>query len=553
MVRRMDNRAGHWLLLALMWSLLCLPCLGGPSLWDIDEGNNAGCAREMYESRDWVVPRFNNRIRYDKPVLLYWLQAAAYSTFGINEFSARLPSAVAALLTILVTYELGRSLFGRRAGLVAGLVLGSSVSFCASAHFANPDALLDLATALGLFCWWRDRAGGGTAWYIAASVAAGLGVLAKGLVGLVLPAAAVVLFVVWRRDWRRLLDRRLAWAVIAFLLVAAPWYVWVGIETKGQWLAEFWRQHHYERMTHALENHRGPVFYYLPVLLAGFAPWSIFLAPTAWLAWREARRRTDSPDQAPFQFLICWIAVYFLFFSWVSTKLPNYILPLYPAVAVLTGCLLERWRTGEMALPAWVIRASLVCLALLGLGAAVGLLAAGGVLRPAALHGRFLPGLGWCALLGAVWVLAAPAGAWLLHGGRRGGLIAVTALAAAAFAAGAAAWGPAVVDRCKAPRQLAQALPPDQAQRDLRIATYDYFQPSFVFYCRREIDRLSDVWKLLEFLGGPLPAYAVLPAQSWEDLCKIVPCPFRVVARRYDLYEGRDVVLVTNELVSPTR
>jgi 4-amino-4-deoxy-L-arabinose transferase-like glycosyltransferase len=547
MMGRLDNRAGHWLLLAAAWSVLCLPLLGRPSLWDIDEGNNAEAARAMAESGDWVVPHFNNQVRYDKPVLLYWLQAGAYAAIGVNELAARLPSAVAALLTVLITYELGRGMFGKRAGLLGGLALGSSISFAASAHFANPDALLNLFTALSLACWWADYTGGGWWWSAAAGAASGMGVLAKGPVGLVLPLGVATLFSLWRRDWRRLFDRRLPLATLAFLLAAAPWYVWVGVETKGQWLIQFWTKHNLERATQVLENHRGPFFYYLLVLLAGFAPWSVFLGPTGWLTWRNVRKASDDPNRPAFQFLACWVMVTYTFFSAASTKLPNYILPLFPAAAILTGSFLDGWRRGEVLVPQGVMRLGMVCLALMGLGVAAALVLAGGVIRLGLLRGRYLPGLEYCAALGAVWVFGAVMALWCLRSGHKGRLITGVAVAGLAFTAGAAAWGAVVVDHYKAPRLLARALPADQMGRDLRVGAYEYFQPSFVFYCRREVTRLNDPWQLLKFLSSPLPAYAVLPASTWEDLHKAFLRPFREVDRRYDLYEGREIVLVTNQ------
>ena len=94
----------------------------------------------MLESGDWVLPKFNGSLRVDKPVLLYWLQVGSYEWFGVNEFAGRLPSALAAFLTLLLTYELGRRMFGPSAGLLAGLILGSTLLFCGVAHFANPDA-----------------------------------------------------------------------------------------------------------------------------------------------------------------------------------------------------------------------------------------------------------------------------------------------------------------------------------------------------------------------------------------------------------------------------
>src|SRR5947209_19418174 len=108
MSERFAHRGFHYALLAVVWAVLCLPYLGAPSLWDIDEGNNATCAAAMYESGDWIIPTFNNHLRFDKPALLYWLQLASYHTFGVNELAARLPSALAALVALLAPYELGR-------------------------------------------------------------------------------------------------------------------------------------------------------------------------------------------------------------------------------------------------------------------------------------------------------------------------------------------------------------------------------------------------------------------------------------------------------------
>src|SRR5262245_7444458 len=228
MFRPLRGRAGHYLLLAAVWASLGLVNLGAPSLWDIDEGNNAEAAREMYEAEDWVVPTFNGLLRVDKPALLYWLQMGCYHAFGVSEFSARLPSALAALLAVLLTYELGRRMFGATAGLGAGLVLASTVLFCASAHFANPDALLNACALLCFVTYWRDHERGGEAWLVLGGVATGLGMLAKGPVGLVLPLAVTGLFLLWCGQLRRLFRPRLLGGVLAFILVVVPWYVWVG-------------------------------------------------------------------------------------------------------------------------------------------------------------------------------------------------------------------------------------------------------------------------------------------------------------------------------------
>src|SRR4051794_10752642 len=148
MFRYVNHRAGHYVLLLSVAAAVSLPNLGGPSLWDVDEAHNAEATREMIEAETWVVPTFNYQLRVDKPALLYWCQMGTYELFGVNEFAARLPSVLAAALTVLLTYELGRLLFGVAVGLLAGLILASAGMFCAAAHFANPDALLKTFTVL---------------------------------------------------------------------------------------------------------------------------------------------------------------------------------------------------------------------------------------------------------------------------------------------------------------------------------------------------------------------------------------------------------------------
>src|SRR6516225_3769925 len=118
----LNHRCGHYALLLVVTSALTFLNLGAPSLWDIDEGNNAEAAREMMERGNWIVPHFNYQLRVDKPALLYWAQLAAYRLCGVNEFAARLPSAFAAMLVVLLTYQLGQRMFEEPAGFLAGVI-----------------------------------------------------------------------------------------------------------------------------------------------------------------------------------------------------------------------------------------------------------------------------------------------------------------------------------------------------------------------------------------------------------------------------------------------
>ncbi len=396
MVRSLNHRAGHYLLLTLTWAALSLVNLGGPSLWDIDEGLNAEAARVMHVSGNWVVPHFNGELRSAKPALLYWLQASAYQCFGVNEMSARLPSAFAALLTILLAYELARMMFSASVGLLCGLILGTSLLFCGSAHFANPDALLHLCTVLTLYLYWRDFESGSQRWLMWTGISSGLGMLAKGPVGLVLPSAVITLHLWWSGQFRRWFHPMLFAGIGLFILVAVPWYAWVGAETKGQFLSEFFLKQNFGRFNAPMENHRGPFFYYLIVLCVGFTPWSIFFLPSGWHAWRQ-RNQSENLEKKTidprYRFLFCWMGVYLVFFTLAARKLPDYVLPMYVPLAIVIAHFLDRWRKGEAQPPAWMVKSSLGSLAFVGVIVTLGMLIGGGSLWPSLTKGRHLPGL----------------------------------------------------------------------------------------------------------------------------------------------------------------
>ena len=210
-------RAADYAVLLAVTAALTLPNLGAASLWDVDEGVNAEAAREMREAGTWVIPTFNFELRTAKPVMLYWLQRTSYAAFGVGEWSARLPSALAGWLTVLLTYELARRMFGRPTGVLAGLVLASAVEFCVLAHAATPDATLLLFTVLTYFAFWVGHENGRRWWWVPTAAACGLAALTKGPVGVALPGLVLLLYFAWNRELSRLLDRRLGWAALAFL------------------------------------------------------------------------------------------------------------------------------------------------------------------------------------------------------------------------------------------------------------------------------------------------------------------------------------------------
>ena len=261
MVGYFQHRGCHYGLLLAVAIGIFLVNLGLPGLWDKDEGCNATAALEMLKSGDYIVPHFNSQLRVDKPALLYWLQAAAYCLFGVNEFSARLPSALACLLTLLICYELGRSLFGKTTGLLAALMLCTTPLMCGTARFANPDALLLLFVVSAMFFFWQSQ-GRGAAWFVAIGVVEGLAILAKGPVGVVLPTVSIAVYCAWTRQWRALLRPALILAGLITLLVALPWYALVAIDTKAEYLKGFLLEHNVHRFLSPIDNHQGSLLFY---------------------------------------------------------------------------------------------------------------------------------------------------------------------------------------------------------------------------------------------------------------------------------------------------
>jgi 4-amino-4-deoxy-L-arabinose transferase-like glycosyltransferase len=238
--------------------------------------------------------------------------------------------------------------------------------------------------------------------------------------------------------------------------------------------------------------------------------------------------------------------VCFAFFSFSRTKLPNYILPVYPAVALLTARFLERWRRGEIRPPAWTMQAAPACLGLLGVGTVIVLVMLSGVVPASFLQGRSYPGLEKWAWLGLLPFAGAVVTWRCLRRGERTGAVASFAASAIAFLAVVAAGTSVALEPHKAPRELVRAVRDDLTAHEVRVGAYEYFQPSLVFYCRREVQKLKNAEDVVEFLSSPLPVYLFLPAAVWRDVEPSMAGACHLLGRRRDFYRNCDVVVVTN-------
>lgn len=335
--------------------------LDGYPLQDPDEGRYAEIAREMALSGDWVTPTLHHVKYFDKPPLLYWLVGLLFRALGTSEGVARLVPAGAGIVTVGLTFVLGRAMFGMRAALIATLMLATSPLFFLFSQALTTDMLLTACTTATLAAVWGLHGGGQRGrWAVALAGATAFGVLAKGLVALVLPGFIALVFFVMQRDRAAIAHALAVRPVVAFLAIATPWFLavtWVSPE----FLRYFFYTHHVERFTTAAVGHPEGPFFYLPILLAGTLPWSVLLMVAAWASPREEPRAKRSPAD---RFVLLWAAAVLVFFSVARSKLPAYILVAFPPLALLGGRLLAEPERDETV--AWVARGTLRALSIMG-------------------------------------------------------------------------------------------------------------------------------------------------------------------------------------------
>jgi len=350
---RLAIPAGLFVLLNLWICLFAQPAALG--LVGPDEPRYAFIARSMAATGDWVTPRLYGRPWFEKPILYYWTAGIFYRIGGRGEVPARLPSALAALATTLAVAWIAARFYGREAGFYSLLILPGSVAFVGFARSATPDmpfcAMLTIALATAAkICLSRefqsDRDGDSPprettprGALLIFGAALGLATLAKGPAALILAGGSVGMWAAISRQWRCAFQLARAESVIAYCLVALPWYV-ICARRNPDFLRVFLLQHNFERYLTPMFQHRQPVWFFAPILLLGIFPW------TAALAWRAVdagrARRTGRWRKSSALFFFCWMIFPVGFFSLSQSKLPAYILPAFPPLALLLAAGLSR-------------------------------------------------------------------------------------------------------------------------------------------------------------------------------------------------------------------
>ena len=320
---------GTAVLLALMVCLLFLH-LGRIPLVGPDEPRYARVAVEMHRSGDLLTPTLQGHPWFEKPILYYWLAAASMTAFGESESAARFPSVVACLTWVALTVWFGTRLYGASAGLHAGFVLGMNLLGFIFGRAAAMDMLLTACVtgSIGLFgLALLGRAGRAAA--VSAYAVAGLAVLAKGPLGVLLPALVVGTYLALSRD-RESFRRVWSWPGVAlFLFITVPWYASMTLLHGRAFLSVFFLNHNLSRYFSTIHQHAGPFYYYAPILLCSLFPW-------AGLAVAGLLRL--APRRAPLdRFLLIWLVAPLIFFSAAGSKLPGYVLPCLPPLALLAG------------------------------------------------------------------------------------------------------------------------------------------------------------------------------------------------------------------------
>jgi 4-amino-4-deoxy-L-arabinose transferase-like glycosyltransferase len=358
--------------------------LGSRSLNEPDEGRYSEIAREMIETGDWLVPHLWYLPHLDKPPMTCWLVAASMKLFGQNEWAARLPVALAGVSGVWAAFLFGGSLGGRRAGFWSAVILQSSLLYFAMARMLTPDIFLTQFVAWAVYFFWRSwrcldcgdtsplfkapiwrRTPKFFAWHLAGWLAIALGFLTKGPIALAIPLVAFVTLAIFRR--REASGKTLFAGLIAgfalFLLLAAPWFlaVFQRVPESAHYMILGQAAGHLLGTT--IKNRPGNPFYFFGILAAGLLPWTFLLG---WL-WRRSeisnsalRTPRSALTKDGWLLLNVWTIFTFALFSFSHAKLPAYILPIFPALAVMLALrFFGEGRNGESA-PRWVWR---ICLA----------------------------------------------------------------------------------------------------------------------------------------------------------------------------------------------
>lgn len=312
-------------------------------LFDLDEGAFSEATREMLLNGDYISTYLNNLPRYDKPILIYWLQAISVSIFGLNEFALRLPSALAATAWVFVIYWFLRKLRDEKVALIAAVMTATALEISIISKAATADALLNLFLAAEMLLLYLYYIYVRKMYLYLVFFFMGLGVLTKGPVAILIPLVVSFIFFSLKGKWRDWLHAAFnikAWLI--FLAVAMPWYVLQYIRKGDEFIQGFIMKHNVSRFNSAMETHDGNYFYFIPIVLLGVWPFTTVLLKLF------TRIKPMLKDDLSL-YMIIWFGFVFVFFSFSATKLPHYIIYGFTALIILMALRVQELKSNPLA------------------------------------------------------------------------------------------------------------------------------------------------------------------------------------------------------------
>lgn len=298
-----------------------------------DEGRYVEIPREMVATADYLTPRLNGVKYFEKPPLFYWLQASSIKMFDLQEGPMRLWVAFFAFIGCLATYVFGKTHFDRTTGFFSAFVLGSSVLYFSLSRLIILDMPVSILITLILYSFYQgfeiEPGPKRRFWLYCFSIACALGVLTKGIMALAIPGPIIVIWLSLTGGWKRVLPVYFPTSLSLFFLIAAPWHVLVSLKNP-EFAYKYFIVEHFMRYTTDVHLRYKPIWFFIPILIAGFLPWTAFIPSAIVDAWKNRASSLNS-------YLLIWSGWVFAFFSVSNSKLIPYILPMFPALALLIG------------------------------------------------------------------------------------------------------------------------------------------------------------------------------------------------------------------------
>lgn len=350
-----DSKRTLWIL-ALTFIAVWLYMLGARTLVPTDEGRYAEMGREMFMSGDWITPRLNDIKYFYKPPLQNWMNALTFSLFGLGDWQARLWTGLCGLIGIAMATYTAAKLYSRRVGITTALVLGGSFYWAALGHVNSLDmglAGMMTLSLCGLLLAQRDGASSKEQRnsMLLCWVGMALATMSKGLIGFVLPGAVLVLYTLISRDWMLWTRLHMGKGLLVFFAITAPWFILVW-QANPEHPYFFFIHEHFQRFTSNVHKRGGPWYYFFPIFIIGIFPWLLSFAPALWSGIKKEKTQFQ-----PKLMLTIWTVFIFFFFSISGSKLPSYILPIFPSLAILLALHFEASSVKTLRLNAIVMLA----------------------------------------------------------------------------------------------------------------------------------------------------------------------------------------------------